>query len=198
MIRAIIWDIGGVLWRTPDPFIQRRWEGSLGLPAGGLAQIIFGSPVALQATIGNATPAEVWGFVGQTLNLSEQELNKLKSEIWTEGIWDMELLTFIKELKGEYKTGIISDAWIDARESVSAWINDELFDVILYSAEEGVKKPNPIIFERMLERLEVNAEEVIFVDDWLDSVEGANAMGINGIHFSADVDIIAKVKQRIE
>ena len=197
MIKAIIWDIGGVLWRLQDLSAHQRWEAQLGLTDGELGHLIFGSPIALQASIGKATPAEVWEWVANQLHLSAEELNKLQVDVWNGGVWDEELLAYIYQLKTSYKTGIISDAWLDARESVREWINESLFDVILFSAEEGIKKPHPLIYERMLEQLEISAEEAIFIDDWAESVEGANALGILGIQYSVGADIQGEIEKLI-
>ena len=54
---------------------------------------------------------------------------------------------------------------------------------MVFSAEEGVTKPDPIIFGRALERLEVSASESIFVDDIPRIVAGALRLGIHAIQF---------------
>jgi putative hydrolase of the HAD superfamily len=94
----------------------------------------------------------------------------------------MELLGFIRSLKPNYRTGIVSDAWLDARQNVKQYINNELFDVIVFSAEEGVKKPDPEIYRRALARLGVDPQEAIFVDDRLTNIAGAQQIGMQAIH----------------
>ena len=58
----------------------------------------------------------------------------------------------------------------NAAEFREAWRGsipiDELFDVVVDSSEEGVRKPDPRIFERTLERLGVEAPRSIFLDDY--------------------------------
>lgn len=51
-----------------------------------------------------------------------------------------------QSLRPRYKTGTISDVWPDAREMVAAYVNDSTFDVIVFSGEEGVRKPDPEIY----------------------------------------------------
>ena len=45
-------------------------------------------------------------------------------------------------------------------------------------------KPEPEIYEKLLETYHLKAEECVFFDDRADNVEGAKAVGINGIHFT--------------
>ena len=77
----------------------------------------------------------------------------------------------------------VSDAETSAREAVKDWVNQELFEVIVFSAEEGVRKPDPRIFYRTLERLGVEAGATMFIDDKADNVEGARRLGIHAIQY---------------
>ena len=72
------------------------------------------------------------------------------------------------------------DGW---RKSIPV---DELFDVIVDSSEEGVRKPDARIFERTLERLGVEASRAIFLDDYDGNVKAAEALGIRGVLVGAD------------
>ncbi len=63
---------------------------------------------------------------------------------------------------------------------------DELFDLVVDSSEEGVRKPDPVIFERTLERLGVLAAAAVFLDDVESNVEAARALGMHAIHVTAD------------
>ena len=54
MTKALVFDFGGVLMRTVDLSMRRRWEVRLGLPEWGLAKLVFDNPVAREATVGAA------------------------------------------------------------------------------------------------------------------------------------------------
>jgi FMN phosphatase YigB (HAD superfamily) len=73
-IKAVLFDIGGVLYKSMDAGPRHRWERRLGLSGGQLAEIVFTNPVALRATIGEATPEGVWREVGQRFSLSTDGL----------------------------------------------------------------------------------------------------------------------------
>ena len=59
-----------------------------------------------------------------------------------------------------------------------------LFDVVFCSGDEGVAKPDPTAYLTTLERLAVAPEAAVFIDDDIDNVEAARALGMVGIHFS--------------
>ncbi len=83
------------------------------------------------------------------------------------------------------KIGLVSNAhFLPAmmrEDAARLGINDYL-DASLYSAEIGVRKPHRAIFGRMLEKLNVQPEEAVFVGDRLyDDVMGAQAVGMRGV-----------------
>jgi len=79
------------------------------------------------------------------------------------------------------KTGTVSDAWLDARPNVKQNITYNIFDVIVFSVEKGVKKPDPEIYRRTLARLGVNPQEAIFLDGRLPNIAGARRIGVQAI-----------------
>ena len=67
-----------------------------------------------------------------------------------------------------------------------------LIDLLVVSAEEGVQKPEPAIYERTAERLGVAPHECVFVDDVEANVEGAEQVGMAGVlHRNAVATIAA-------
>ena len=75
---------------------------------------------------------------------------------------------------------------------------DELFDVVVDSSEEGVRKPDPRIFERTLERLGVQAASSVFLDDYAGNIEAAQALGIHGVLVGRDPSLaVAEVDRLI-
>lgn len=197
-IRAVIFDVGGVLSRSGDDRVRREWAARLGLSPFALADLIFENPVGRRATLGQATPDEVWEYVRQELRLSLTDMAALQADFWRGAYWDTDLLAFVRHLRGRCKTAVLSDAWLNAREVMSEYVNDDLFDVIMFSAEEGVQKPDQEIFRRILTRLDVAPGEAIFVDDRSHNVEGACLVGIHGILFESTEDACAQITALIE
>ncbi|MCJ7707703.1 MAG: hypothetical protein MUO38_08815, partial [Anaerolineales bacterium] len=76
-IRAIIWDLGGVLLRTEDGSARLRWEERLGLQPGSLERLLFDNEVAQQASVGLATADQVWTWLLRRLDLPESDRQAL-------------------------------------------------------------------------------------------------------------------------
>ena len=63
---------------------------------------------------------------------------------------------------------------------------DELFEVVVDSCQAGVRKPDPRIFRLALDRLGVEPERAVFLDDHPANVAAAEAIGLHGVHVGAD------------
>jgi putative hydrolase of the HAD superfamily len=70
-------------------------------------------------------------------------------------------------------------------------------DLIVYSHEVGMSKPDRRIYELTCERLGVRPEEMIFLDDTEWAVDGARAIGIQAVLFEDNAQTIAEIKARL-
>ncbi len=197
MIRAVYFDMGGVLLRSETEAERRKWESRLGLPEKKLAEIVFENPAAALATVGQASTDAVWAEVGRQLALAPGALAELRADFFRGDAFDVELLAFIRGLRPRLKTGLISNAWPDVRETTHLCLNHTVFDALLFSAEEGVKKPGPEIYLRALARLDVAPAEAVFVDDVWENVEGAQAVGMAGVQFKGSLAVRAELRRLI-
>lgn len=84
------------------------------------------------------------------------------------------------------KTGLISNTWgINPPDDTR-----ELFDVVLLSGREGLRKPQPEIYLLAAARLRLPPEECVFVDDVPANTAGAEAVGMTGVlHRDASITI---------
>jgi epoxide hydrolase-like predicted phosphatase len=197
VISAIYFDMGGVLLRSESEVARRKWEHKLGLPEGKLAEIVFENPAAALATVGQASTDEVWAEVGRQLALAPASLAELRADFFAGDAFDVDLLAFIRALRPRYKTGLISNAWPDTRATTQLCLNTTIFDLLLFSGEERIRKPGPEIYQRALARLAVQPAEAVFVDDVLENVEGARAVGMAGIQFFNAAQVRAEIEALI-
>ncbi len=97
---------------------------------------------------------------------------------------DEKLVEFIRGLRGDYTTALLSNAWDDLRPMlVNFWKIDDIFDHIFISAEMRLAKPDPRIYQHVINELQQDPLEMIFVDDFIENVVAARAEGLNAIHF---------------
>jgi HAD superfamily hydrolase (TIGR01509 family) len=57
------------------------------------------------------------------------------------------------------------------------------FDGEIVSCEEGMVKPQPEIFDLLLQRFDLDPAQTLFIDDRKENVEAAALKGINTMHF---------------
>lgn len=94
----------------------------------------------------------------------------------------------IRRLRDEgLKLGLLTN---NVKEFGSAWRAtipvDELFDAVVDSSEVGLRKPDRRIYLLTCERLAVEPSSAVFVDDNLENVAAARAVGMEAVHFEDD------------
>ena len=101
-----------------------------------------------------------------------------------------------RELRPRYKIGLLSNIGRD-------WMQDffdehqlhDLFDVVVLSHEEGIAKPNPLIFERTAIRLELPPEECLMIDDREENCQGAASVGMKMHCYTNNDTLMTALKQ---
>jgi epoxide hydrolase-like predicted phosphatase len=194
-IKAVVFDIGGVLEITPQLGIDAKWEQKLGLNPGDMSTRLL--EVWKGGSIGTITLADVHQQIGQTLNLDESAVNAYMDDVWVEylGTLNVELYEYFRSLRPRYKTGILRNSFVGAREKEEEHYRfSELVDVFVYSHEVGMSKPDPRIYQLTCERLGVQPHEMIFLDDRAFAVTPAREIGIHGVVFQNNAQAIAEIE----
>jgi len=183
-IKAIYFDIGGVLVCTVDRAPRNLLAVRLGMKSEALEELVFLGESGHKAQRGEITAEQQWAFVCQQINWPLTKWRDLEAEFFTGDRLDIELVDYIRSLHGRYKTGVISNALSDVRAAIdNKWHMADAFDAITISAEVGVMKPDARIFHIALQSLGVQPAEAVFVDDFAHNVEGARAIGMQAIQF---------------
>ena len=95
-----------------------------------------------------------------------------------------EMLELVRSFHGRYTLGLLTN---NVKEAAT-WRDQlprELFDVIIDSSAVGLRKPDPRIYELLLDKLDRPAPEVVFVDDFEENLPPAAALGIETIGFES-------------
>lgn len=194
-IKAVFFDLGGVIVRTEFQAPRQQLAEKLGMEYDDLDRIVFDSDSGLRASMGEISSAEHWAFVIQRLKRPASELSLIRDEFFAGDIVDRTLLEYVRSLRGNYKTGIISNAWSDLRDFIAREKFDDAFDDMIISAEVGAMKPEPKIFQIALERFGVKPKEAVFVDDFYANIEGCEKVGMQGIHFRDAESTLQQLKK---
>ena len=200
-IKAVLWDFGGVF--TASPFTGvRRYAESLGVNARTLQELVFGPY--------EQDTAHPWHRLErgeQTMDATSEELAALAANSGIDGFTldgffqSMRLdessrqadrsavVDMVRRLKDDgISNAIITNNIAEFREEWRKMIPvDELFEEVVDSSAEGIRKPDPAIYHLALERLGGLApQETVFLDDAPSNVEAARSLGIHGIHVKED------------
>lgn len=200
-IKAVLWDFGGVF--TASPFTGvRKYAESLGVDARILQELVFGpyeqdtahpwhrlerGEQTMAATSEElAALAANSGIDGFTLDgfFQSMRLDESSKQADRSAVVDM-----VRRLKAAgISNAIITNNIAEFREEWRKMIPvDELFEEVVDSSAEGIRKPDPAIYHLALERLGGLApQETVFLDDAPSNVEAARSLGIHGIHVKED------------
>jgi putative hydrolase of the HAD superfamily len=205
LIEAVVSDFGGVV-TLPMTEAFRRVDEELGIPFHAFAK-------AMALTAERADEPPLWTL--ERGQMSEREflagLQAALSEITgrpisldgfsTRLMAELEpnepVLSYYRRLRDErgVRLALLTN---NVREWHDTWRRrlrvDELFELVVDSAFEGTRKPEPRIYALTLERLGLPAGACAFVDDVEINVVAAREAGMHGVHFRDTAQAIAELE----
>jgi len=170
MIKAVVFDIGGVLEIVDDDRWQDEWIARCEARAGVAPGLLDSVP---RRTDRSEAGLRAWLEV----HLGS-DVDFFMRDFWDSycGRLDVELRDFILSLT--VRVAALSNSADGARrEEQERYGLGDLFETIVYSHEEGVEKPDPAIYRIMEQRLGLAGDEILFLDDRQSAVDGALAVG---------------------
>jgi epoxide hydrolase-like predicted phosphatase len=194
-IKAVFFDLGGVIVRTEFQTPRQQLADRLGMDYEDLSKIVFDSDSGLKASMGEIAADAHWAFIVKRLKRPASEIALIREEFFAGDIVDRTLVEYIRSLRDKYKVGLISNAWSDLRDFIVREKFDDVFDKMIISAEVGAVKPESKIFQIALEHFGVKPREAVFVDDFYINIEGCEKVGIKGIHFKDAESTLKQLKQ---
>lgn len=195
-VEAVIFDFGGVIsvpvFHDLDPV-----DDDFGVPRGSLHRLLFGdvndpNPDFHRLETGQLTLAEYFaGLERRAPAIIGRELDAdaFLQFSTTRGLqvqWPM--VHRIRDLRADgMKLALLTN---NAKEFSDSWRASfpvlELFPVVVDSSEVGLRKPDPRIYELTCELVEVEPPAAVFLDDNVENVESARAVGIESILVTPD------------
>ncbi len=206
-IQAIVSDFGGVL-TSPllGSFAAFQQSSGISLEDLGRAMVAVGQALGEnplhELERGHLSEAEFLRLLGQALT------TQLAREVTLDGFGEryfehlhpnQPLIGYMRELRDRgLKLAICTN---NVREWETLWRAklpvDEIFDVVVDSAFIGVRKPDPRIYEVTLERLGVDPESALLIDDMEINCEAARALGMKAVWFRENEQAIAEVERAL-
>ena len=194
-IRAVVFDIGGVLEITPDTGMTEKWEARLHLKPGELNERM--ASVWRDGSLGKCSEEHVQQSLREIIGMDQAQVDAFMHDLWEEylGELNVELAAYFNSLRPRYQTALLSNSFVGARSKEQERYHfDEITDLIIYSHEVGIAKPERRIYELTCERLGVQPAEMIFLDDHERPVAAARECGIHAILFQETAQAIAAIQ----
>jgi len=205
-IEAIVCDFGGVL-TTPllDAFVGLQERRGIPLEAFGAALARAaaqdgGVNPLFELETGRLTEAQFVAKLGAALREElgrEVDLARFGETFFEHLHPNEELFAFMRSLHERgHRMAILTN---NVREWEPLWRSmlpiDELFELVVDSGFEGVRKPDPRIYEVTLDRLGVAAEATLFLDDMEVNCDAARELGMQAVWFRSNAQAIGEIEQ---
>jgi putative hydrolase of the HAD superfamily len=207
MIKAVLWDFGGVF--TTSPFEAfNRYEAEKGIPLNFIRSVNANNPDSNAWAQFESSQLELAEF--DALFAAETEsaghripgidvLNLLSGDVRPEMV---EALGLIKQ---NYRVACITNnvqgagegpgMASDAAKAAQVLEILALFDVVIDSSKVGIRKPEPRIYEMACEAIAVDPTEVVFLDDLGINLKPARAMGMTTIKVVSSAQALGELSE---
>ena len=195
-IDAVLWDYGGVF--TPSPFdAAHAYARSQGVDPDALVRVVFGSYGAdtehawHRLERGELSFADALTEIGSEAEAAGMrfDIGEMFGAMAADDIDRTVVLDYVRSLRAVgIRNAIVTN---NIREYGDTWRRrldvDTLFDAVIDSCVEGIRKPNPAIYFTALERVGVTeTSRAVFLYDFEPNVVAARSLGLHGIVVGSD------------
>ncbi len=192
MIKAVLWDFGGVI--TTSPFESfNRFEAANDLPTDFIRSINATNPETnawAQLESSQITVDEFDEKFAEEARALGYEVRGQQVLALLAGDLRPEMVQALHVIKERFKMGCITNnvksgegpgMARDAERASRFQSIMDLFDEVIESSKVGIRKPNPRIYEIACEALGVMPEEAVFLDDLGINLKPARTLGMKTI-----------------
>ncbi|CAM2894274.1 HAD family hydrolase [Vibrio diazotrophicus] len=183
-IKNVVFDIGNVVVRwSPLEIIRLTFGDNNAVEEK--AKSIFQSETWLRLNKGQITENDAKAQYKEALGLTELECERLfyyvkQTQILIHGSVDLIKRCKSAGLNVLALTDNVHEIVSHLKNTYTFW---DLFDGAIVSADVGLLKPQPEIYQTLLSQYELKASQTVFIDDMPYNVKGAESVGIAAIQF---------------
>lgn len=176
-MKGLLIDWGGVL--TSDVFASFDvWCERQGRPVGSVAAVFREEPgrgLLFDLECGRMSIPEFETKLSVVLDAPPAGL---ANELFSGSVHEQRMAHAVADLHAAgVRTGLLSNSWDMEYYDRTRWA--EMFDVVVLSAEHGVRKPDRAIYDKAIEAMGLPAEEMVFVDDIGGNLKPARELGLH-------------------
>jgi putative hydrolase of the HAD superfamily len=186
VLRAVIFDLGGVVMGSPLHAIA-AYEREAGIPAGFVNRhVVATGPSGAWSRLerGELAMEAFYAAFDAECRAAGHALSAraMMARIGEAAQPRARMLAAIRTIRERgLRTSALTNNWLSEGGDTGAARLADLFDVVVESAVEGLRKPDPRIYALVLERLAVAAPHAVFLDDIGRNLKPAREMGMTTI-----------------
>lgn len=188
---AVLCDLDNVI-RFYDMSHVAALERSAGLAEGTTAEVAYAPEVDQPLLLGRIGKEEWVESIARGLRhaVSPTQARELAVAFAAAPSWaDQAVVPALRRIREHMPVVLVTNATSDLEEDLLSLGLSDLADHVVSSARVGVVKPDRAIYDISVERAGVPGERCLFVDDRLENVEAAAALGMTGVHYRRPQDL---------
>jgi len=195
MIKAIVWDIAGVIYLTKDKLkresknllnsYRELWILLEGVDINNERLFEQSKEVYFKSSRGDISKEETLNSLSKLLNIPVNKVEKIFYDAVKENVVENKvLIEFILKLKNKgYKQGILSIQWFLTNDLLIPKKYSSIFENRVVSCIDKIRKPSPESFRLILKKMRVLPEQAIFIDDKQENLDAAKSLGMKTVLF---------------
>ena len=176
MIKVVAFDLVGVLVNERDIVLSNEEEK---------LERLFGPNLSDDDYLKKAK--EIVCNEKNIVNTTEVLINKLYK------VKDKDIFKKIKKINSKVKVVIATNHVSFVKEFINSHFDINYLDDLIISAEINRIKPNLDFYEFILDKYKINANELLFLDDNIKNINGANVLGIQTIKVEKNNDLVSEI-----
>lgn len=202
-IRNIIFDLGDVILNIDVPIASKSFADLSGREQSEILTIFKENELFRQFETGLMDEPTFRNYVREILNFPDLSDEAIDTA-WNSLLLDLppERVELLRKLATQYRLFLLSNTSsihitqvnkiLEASTGVAQL--EDLFETVFLSYEMGLMKPDSRIYQEVLDKAGLKAEETLFLDDNADNIRSAAQLGIETIHVQKPVTILEYLK----
>ena len=205
-INNIIFDLGDVILNIDVPIASKSFADLSGREQSEIVSIFKENELFRQFETGLMDEPTFRNYVREILNFPDLSDEAIDTA-WNSLLLDLppERVELLRKLATRYRLFLLSNTSsihitqvnkiLEASTGVKKL--EDLFEIVFLSYEMGLMKPDTRIYQDVLDKAGLKAEETLFLDDNADNIRGAAQLGIETIHVQKPVTILEYLKDYV-
>ncbi|MBI4020191.1 MAG: HAD family phosphatase [Candidatus Aenigmarchaeota archaeon] len=184
-IRAIIFDVGGVVVKTEWDKFFRKYVKHSRMPASRLQSELIESPVWRECYKGKFSEADVWKRLERDSGIDKETIGQVKRNWKKVFEIDDEVAKVVKAIRKKYEVFALTNVCRESASYIEKMGVYKMFDGVVISCEIGMVKPEQEIYHHILREFRLAPGECVFIDNLEQNLPPATSIGIRTVKFDS-------------